>query len=102
MNNAEFVVIALNIVVIFGAYFVIYPKYCGADGYRIATYDLLLTGMVLLISGILFWGSGKSFSLLLFSVNWFWFTLVTYFLMEVPITLWYYKKHNVWASLKLD
>ena len=102
MNNAEFVVIALNIVVIFGAYFVIYPKYCGADGYKIATYDLLLSGMVLLISGILFWGSDKSFSLLLFSVNCFWFTLVTYFLMEIPFGLWYGNKHNVWASLKLD
>ncbi len=102
MNNAESLLISINIVVIFCAYFVIYPKYCGANGYKIATYDLLLSGLVLLISGSLFWGSGETFSLIVFSVNWFWFTLLTYVLIEMPLMLWYSNKHKVWESFKLD
>jgi hypothetical protein len=66
MSDAEFIVVALDIVVIFVAYFVVYPTYCGANGYRIAAYDLLLSGMVLLISGSLFWDSGELFNLLFF------------------------------------
>ena len=102
MNNAEFILIAINIFVIFSAYFVFYPKYCAANGYKIATYDLLLSGLVLLISGSLFWGSSETFSLILFSVNWFWFTLLTYAFIEIPLMLWYYNKHKVWESMKLD
>lgn len=102
MSDAEFIVIAVIIVIVFAAYFGVYPKYCGSNGYRIAAFDLLLSGMALLISGTLFWDSGESFSLLLFSVNWFVFTFVVYLLIESPIAFWYYKKHNVWDSFKQE
>lgn len=108
MNNAELTIIALNFVVIFSAYFFIYPKYCGANRYRIAFFDLILKSLVFFISASLFWdagesfllGSGKRFSLLIFSVNWFWFTLITYLIIDFLFSLWFYNKHKVWKPFK--
>ncbi|MGB0446275.1 MAG: hypothetical protein ACPHW0_08065 [Pseudomonadales bacterium] len=102
MNNAELTIIALNFVVIFSAYFFVYPKYCGANGYRIAFFDLILKNLVFLISaslfwdegGAFFWGIDKRFSLLIFSVNWFWFTFITYLIIDSLFSLWFYNKHK--------
>ncbi|MFT6737408.1 MAG: hypothetical protein ACJA0G_001547, partial [Kangiellaceae bacterium] len=45
--------------------------------------------------GFNYWGSGYEFDLLIFDVNWFWFTIVTYFLIEIPIMVWYFKNQKV-------
>ncbi|MEX0737748.1 MAG: hypothetical protein WD071_00240 [Pseudohongiella sp.] len=100
MNNPEIMIIALNIFVISAAYFVVYPKFCGADGMKIANNDIAATGIVLIIAGSIFWGTGEQFSLILFSVNWFWFTFLTYLAIELPLMIWYFKKHDVWPSFK--
>ena len=101
MLSPELIVLCLNIVVISIAYFVVYPKFCGANGNKIASNDLIATSIVLLTSGSIFWGSDETFSMLLFSVNWFWFTLLTYAEIEIPIMLWYFNKHDVWASFNI-
>ncbi len=67
---------------------------------KIAKNDLAASGIVLIVAGSIFWGSGEQFSLLLFSVNWFWFTLIAYAVIEIPIMLWYFQKHDVWSSFK--
>jgi len=101
MNNPELIIIGLNLVVIFIAYFVVYPKFCGSDGMKIAYNDLAASGIVLFVTGSIFWGTGEQLSLILFSVNWFWFTLLTYLIIEIPLMLWYFKKHDVWSSFKI-
>lgn len=88
-------------VVIAVAYLFVYPKFCGSDGKKIANNDLAASGIVLVVAGSIFWGSDEQFSLLLFSVNWFWFTLITYAAIEIPVLLWYFKKHDVWSSFKI-
>ena len=98
MNNPELVVLLLNCTVIAVAYFLIYPKFCGSNGYKIATNDLFASGIVLFISGCLFWGAGIEFNLLFAKVNWFWFTLISYAIIETPLMLWYYKRNNVWGN----
>lgn len=100
MNSPELLLLSLNATVILAAYFIVYPKFCGANGWRIAANDLLATATVLVVSGLLFAGSGVSFSLLIFSTNWFWFTLLSYLVIETPLMFWYFNKHNVWESLK--
>jgi len=100
MFSSELIILCLNIIVILMAYFIIYPRFCGADGNKIAGNDLIATGIILLISGSIFCGTGEVFSLILFSVNWFWFTFLTYAAIEIPIMLWYFNKHDVWSSLK--
>jgi hypothetical protein len=40
-------------------------------------------------------GSGQLFSLLVVDVSWFWFTLVSYSLMELPFAMRYMRRHNM-------
>ncbi len=98
--HPELMVLSLNVTVILAAYFLVYPKFCGRDGIKIANNDLVATAIVLIISASVFWGSGREFNLIFLSVNWFWFTLITYAVIEMPLMLWYFKKHDVWASFK--
>ena len=100
MNPPEFVVITINLVVMLIAYFIIYPKFCGSNGNKIAINDAIASVLILLVSGFLYYGTGHVFNMLLFSTNWFWFTLLSYAAIETPLMLWYLKKHNVWESLK--
>lgn len=99
MANPELFVLLLNAVVTGFAYFYIYPKFCGSDGNKIAIYDLFVGSIPLLITGIIFWGSDVTFDLIIFTTNWFWFTLATYIAFETPLMLWYFKKHGVWEGL---
>jgi len=101
MPNPELSILTLNVVVIAIAYSLIYPKFCGADLGKIAKNDLVATGLVLLIAGSVYWGTGEEFSLIFFSVNWFWFAFITYALIEIPIMVWYFKKHNVFDIQEL-
>ncbi|OFE12159.1 hypothetical protein PHACT_02605 [Pseudohongiella acticola] len=102
MNSPEILVISINFVVALLAYLVIYPLLCGANIWRIALNDLLASGTVLLIAGSLYSGSGHEFSLLFFSVNWFWFALLSYAAIETPFMLWYFKKYRVWDTFKYN
>jgi len=101
MNNPELLIIVMNVIVILFSYFVVYPKFCGSDGMKISTNDLAASGIVLLVAGSIFWGTGVQFNMFLFSVNWFWFTLLTYLIIEIPLMLWYFKKYDVWSSFKI-
>lgn len=100
MISPEVTVLALNAAVVSLAYFVVYPRLCGSNGWRIAINDLLATGTVLLVSGALYAGSDYEFNLLLIVTNWFWFTLLTYAAMETPLMIWYFNKHDAWKSFK--
>lgn len=100
MAHPEFTIILTNLIIVLIAYLLIYPKFAGSDGHKIATNDLLATTLSLTVAGSLFWGSGHEFSAYFFTLNWFWFALLTHALIEIPFMLWYFKKHNVWASFK--
>ena len=95
---AELNILILNLVILLLAYFALYPRVAGGDVMKVAYYDLIATGTALMIVGMVFWGSERQFSLLLFDVNWFWFTLLTYLGIELPFMSWYFKKYNVLAS----
>lgn len=96
--SPEFTLIMLNIVVIALSYLVIYPRVAGSDARKLAINDMLTTVVVMLVAASLFWGSEYAFNLILVEANWFWFAIISYFMMEMPVMLWYYKKHNVWDS----
>lgn len=101
MENPELFILLLNGFIIAIAYFYVYPRFCGSDGTKIAVNDLFASGIPLLIAGLLFWDSRVEFSLIITTTNWFWFTFLTYMIMEIPLMQWYFKKHNVWESFKL-
>jgi len=94
MIAPELAVILLNTTLVVLAYFWFYPRVAGANLQKVALFDLLTTAIALGIVGLKFWGSGYSFELLNFRVNWFWFTLLTYLILEIPLSLWYLKRYK--------
>jgi len=95
MDSVELSIILLNLIIILVAYLSIYPKVAGSSFNKISFYDLFTSGFAFLVVGLNYWGSGHEFSLLITNTNWFWFTLVTYGAIEIPIAVWYFKKQKI-------
>nr|WP_315481979.1 hypothetical protein [uncultured Undibacterium sp.] len=95
MLSAELSIILLNIAIILVAYLSVYPTLAGNNFNKIAFYDIFTSAITLAIVGYHYWGSDYQFNLLVTEVNWFWYTLAVYTAVEIPIMLWYFKKHRV-------
>lgn len=74
------------------AYSSVYPKLAGLDVNKVAWLDIGTSGLALMIVGYKYWNTGQVFTLLIMEVNWFWFTLISYTLIEIPIALWYFRE----------
>ncbi len=96
----ELSIISPVLVVILGCYLYIFPKIAGNNIDRISLCDLVSWSFVLVLVGHKYWGSGYEFSLLLFSTNWFWFTVIVYVAIEIPFFIWYCKKYDVSFEMK--
>ena len=90
--SAELSIILLNTVIILIAYAWVYPKLAGKNINKVAIFDCVTSGLALVIVANKYWGQGVEFNFLQFEVNWFWFTLITYSIIEIPIALWYFKE----------
>lgn len=89
--SAELSIMLLNTVIILIAYTWVYPKLAGKNINKVAIFDCVTSGLALVIVANKYWGQGVEFNFLQFEVNWFWFTLITYSIIEIPIALWYFK-----------
>ena len=96
MNNYELTIIVLNTAILLIAYLSVYPKIAGVDINKVALFDIIASGLSLLIVGLKYWGTDQDFTLafmqLSTQVNWFWFTLISYSVLEIPIALWYFRE----------
>ncbi|WP_245603098.1 hypothetical protein [Shewanella fidelis] len=92
---AELSIIALVAGVLALCYLSVYPKLAGSNFNRLSMCDIVVTIIVFCLVGSKYWGADFQFDLLLFHTNWFWFTLVVYAFFEIPLGLWYFKKHGV-------
>jgi hypothetical protein len=99
MQNPELIVIALNLCILSFSYFWLFPRVAGANILTLAKYDSVSFMIAITISGILFYDSYVEFNALFLTLNWFWFTLVTFLVFETPFALYYFKKNNLWDSL---
>jgi hypothetical protein len=97
--QSEFLILSLNFIIVCIGYFWVYPRVAGSDLNKITFNDLIASIMSLLVAGSLFWGTDYEFNLLITSVNWFWFTLVTYLLIEIPFASWYLKRHKIFDNI---
>jgi len=95
MNSYELTIITLNAVILLIAYLSVYPKIAGRDINKVAFCDLLASGLALMIVGSKYWGTGLifnvSFMQLNMQTNWFWFTFISYAVLEIPLALWYFR-----------
>lgn len=94
-KTPEFLIIAIDIVIILLAYGLFYPQFAGNQFKKIAMFDAIITALLLAIVGVQYWDSGYEFNLLIAKVNWFWFTFLSFSVLEIPVMQWYFKKHHV-------
>ena len=91
----ELAIIAVNFVVLLVAYMYTNPKYAGNDFKKITIQDLMASVIALFVVGSVYMGSTQTFTLVFVEVNWIWFTLVSFTVIELPFFLWYAKRYNV-------
>lgn len=101
----ELQILAINAAALAVGYLLIYPALgpltdTRTTKLRIARADAGVASVAIVTAGLLFWDSGQPFWLLLFETNWFWFALVTLIAMEVPLALWFFRRHGL--SLDID
>lgn len=81
----ELVVVFVILATLAVAYLWLYPKYAGDNIKRITWMDVFLTPIPLGISALMFWESDPVFRFIFFDTNWFFFTLLTMVVIELPI-----------------
>ena len=90
--SIELSIVLLNVVIIVIAYFSVYPKIAGKDINKVALYDCIASGLAIGIVASKYWGTDSYFEFLFMQLNWFWFTLISYSVIEIPIALWYFRE----------
>ncbi len=91
----ETTILILNAVILGLAYLVIYPKSVGSDLNKLLINDVIASLIAITVAGSVYWGSGYQFNLIVTTLDWFWFTFLTYAVLEIPLMLWYLKKYNI-------
>ncbi|GAW95038.1 hypothetical protein MTCD1_00637 [Colwellia marinimaniae] len=89
--SAEFSIILVNAVIILIAYVSVYPKLAGKNLNKVALFDCVASCLALVIVASKYWGTSVEFDFLMVELNWFWFTLLSYSVIEIPVALWYFK-----------
>ena len=93
--SPETTLLAVNAVFLAFAYGAVYPAMERKSLKGMARADLAITGAALLVAGLLFAGTGTGFSLLVLTVPWWAFSLGTKTLMELPLLLWFKRRHGL-------
>ncbi len=93
--SPELVVGLINLCIIGVGYLCVYPVWVRNDRTLFLINDSIASVIALLISGSLFWGSYTTFDLLGLELNWFWFALITYMILEMPFALRYTKRYQI-------
>lgn len=91
----EVQILILNGLILAVAYLGIFPTLEQKTLNRMMAIDFVLTAVALAVAGAWFWGTGVTFTLLLFETNWFMFTLVCFALLEIPLFLRFAKAHGI-------
>ncbi|WP_026301539.1 hypothetical protein [Colwellia piezophila] len=91
MMSAEMSILLLNTVIIVLVYTWLYPKVADKNLNKIALFDCLASGLAVMIVASKYWGSDIHFEFFMFTLNWFWFTFLSYSIIEIPIALWYFR-----------
>jgi len=104
MANELLVVFYILLTLAF-AYLWFYPKVVGERVKLMAWMDVVVTGIPVAISALLFWESDPTFRLLIFDLNWFFFTLLAMSAIELPIFLLYLRARGLnekyWAMFRM-
>jgi len=100
MQNPELVIILLNLSILSFSYLWFFPRVAGSNGVDLAKYDAISFVVAMSISAYLFYDTFIEFNALFATLDWFWFSMITFFVFETPFALWYFNKNDVWSSFK--
>ncbi len=95
ITQKELAIFSLNLAILLIAYYYFYPKFAKNNINKMALYDIAISILSILIVGGLFWGKGLEFNLIFFKANWFWFTFISFLVIELPLFAAYCKKYNI-------
>lgn len=103
----ELQILVINATGLAVSYLLIFPSLgpltnTRATHIRLFKADAVVLTALIATSGALFWGSGVEFRLVFMTVNWFWFALVTLIAMELPVYLWFRRRHGLTLDLDDD
>ena len=99
MLTHEIVILIINTLLIAFAYLWLYPKVVVDDIKKILNYDLLTSLVSVGIAGYFYMGKGLVFDTFVSQTDWFWFAFISFFIIEVPFALWYFKKYDMWGKM---
>lgn len=88
-------IVLLNAMTLLFCYFWMFPRVVGRDLQKLALNDVMASVVVICVAASLYMGRDVGISVMGIDFNWFWFTLISYFAMEVPFTLWYMMKYRI-------
>ena len=91
----ELTLLIINAVLMAYAYLWAYPALPEKTWRAIMVRDIAISLAAVGLAGMLYWGTGIAFSLILFDTNWFVFSVLTLAAMETPLFLWFAKKHGL-------
>lgn len=94
----ELQILIINATCLGVGYFGIYPGLVPRGLWPLALADLAVCALAIGTAGLLFWGSGTGFSLLVVQVNWFVFSLFTLIVMEAFLFPWFARRHGIWPG----
>ena len=95
MLTHELIILIINTLLIAFAYLWLYPRVAKDDIKKVLNYDLLTSIVALFIAGYFYMESELIFDAIIFQTDWFWFSLVSFFVIETPFALWYFKKYDL-------
>ena len=93
--QAEVQILLINLVLVVLTYHFVYPRFAGRDLNKLFLNDLAAMLIAVFVAGSLFSGSRTTFSFVVAETNWFWFSLVSYMMIETPFALKYIKKYKL-------
>lgn len=94
----ELQILIINATCLGVGYLGIYPGLVPRGLLALALADLGVCAVAIGTAGMLFWGSGIGFSLLLAEVNWFVFSLLTLIAMEALLFPSFARRHGIWPG----
>ena len=91
----ELKLLILSAAILLVAYLGLYPSMRKITVNRMMVVDMVLTALALIVAAGLFRGSDTPFSLILFQTNWAVFSILTMAVMEIPLFIWFWRKHGI-------
>ncbi len=77
------------------AYAAVYPRLKVKTMMRLMKLERVISALLILAVGWVYAGSGIGFSVVLFDVPWWAFTLISGFVVEIPLFLWFSRRYGI-------